>query len=699
MPSNEKSDYELQFIKGIGPKRAEVLDKFGIKTLENLFNYFPRKYVDRRTIVPLNQLKPDQEITVIGRIEAAGMRRFRKQIFYLVISDGQGILEALWFNSAQYFQKVFKVGEWISLYGKVTFYRGYQMVHPDYDRLGDGEIENMLNTGKILAFYPGREEFKDAGINSHTFRKIFYYLESSGQFRQIAEIFPDFLMDKRDFPSRSEAFQWAHLPEEQQSLEKAVLRLKYEEFFFIQMMLALTRTHIHEKPVGIAFTKKSDRLEQLYQRLPFQMTEAQKRVVREIRSDMRRDTPMNRLIQGDVGSGKTLVAVMAILIAIDNDRQTALMVPTEILAEQHFLNISKLLEPLGVRVSLLTGSTTGKQREALGNALNTAEPHLVIGTHALIQEKVGFSRLGLIVIDEQHRFGVMQRGQLIDKGINADVLVMTATPIPRTMALTAYGSLDISVIDEMPANRQQITTVWRFDDQANAIYELMNEKIRQGEQAYIVYPLVEESENLDLKAATEGFEQLSKGPFREFRVGLLHGRMNGREKEQIMKQFAKNEIQLLVSTTVIEVGVDVANATIILIEHAERFGLAQLHQLRGRVGRGSKKSYCILKTPFNVGDTAQQRLKLMTETNDGFVIAEKDLEIRGWGDFFGTRQSGMPDFRLANPITDRAILEQAREDAFELVKNDPFLRKPENSALRNYLQIHLKERMDMINIS
>jgi ATP-dependent DNA helicase RecG len=699
MSDRESTEYELQFIKGIGPKRAEVLYKFGVRTLEDLIAYFPRKYVDRRTIVPLNQLKPDQEITVIGRIESAGMRRFRKQVFYLVISDGQGVLEALWFNSAQYFQKLFKVGEWISLYGKVGFYRGYQMIHPDYDRLGDGEIENMLNTGKILAFYPGREELKDAGINSHTFRKIFYFLDSSEQLKRIEEILPQAILEKRKFPNRWEAFRQAHLPEEQHLLDSALMRLKYEEFFFIQIMLALTRTHVQEKPVGFAFTQKSERLEQLYQKLPFQMTEAQKRVVREIRNDMRKASPMNRLLQGDVGSGKTLVAMMAILIAIDNGKQAALMAPTEILAEQHFLNISKLLEPLGVTVSLLTGSTGAKQRAGLARSLNSTQPHLVIGTHALIQENVGFTQLGLIVIDEQHRFGVMQRGQLIDKGINADVLVMTATPIPRTLALTAYGSLDISVIDEMPANRQPITTVWRFDNQAGQIYDTMKEKLRKGEQAYVVYPLVEESEKLDLKAATEGFEQLSQGAFKDFRLGLLHGRMNAKEKDAAMKDFAANRIQLLVSTTVIEVGVDVANATVMLIEHAERFGLAQLHQMRGRVGRGEKKSFCILKTPFNIGDIAQQRMKIMTETNDGFVIAEKDLEIRGWGDFFGTKQSGMPDFRLANPITDREILEQARADAFELVGNDPFLRRPDNSALLGYLQTQLKERMDLINIS
>lgn len=699
MAQNDSTDFDLQYIKGIGPKRAQVLSEYGINTLYDLINFFPRKYVDRSNIVDLNVLTPEQEVTVIGKIEAAGVRRMRRQIFYIVISDGKGLLEAVWFNSINYFKKIFKIGEWVSLSGKVSYYRGFQLVHPDYDRLGQGEIDNLFNTGKILPFYPGSDAFKRAGINSHIFRKVFYHIIQNDYLNRFSEFFPDLLLNKRNFLNRTEAYRQIHNPDSNDLLDKAVYRFKYEDFYYLQLMFALQRAHLKSKPAGISFINKSERLARLYNNLPFKMTEAQKRVVKEIRNDMKQSSPMNRLLQGDVGSGKTLVAIMAMLIALDNGYQAALMVPTEILAEQHFLNISKLLQPLNVKVSLLTGSTKAKQRNQLKEELNLNQPHIVIGTHALIQDTVGFKKLGLVVIDEQHRFGVDQRGRLGEKGNNPDILVMTATPIPRTLALTVYGSLDVSIIDEMPPDRKSITTVWRFDNKADKIYEFIRERIKAGQQAYIVYPLVEESEKLDLKAAAEGCEFLSKNPFKDFRVGLMHGRMKADEKEETMKLFVKNKIHILVSTTVIEVGVDVANATIMLIEHAERFGLSQLHQLRGRIGRGEKKSYCILKTPYNIGDISQQRIKIMTETQDGFIIAEKDLKLRGWGDFFGVKQSGMPDFRLANPIFDRDILEQAREDAFEIVQSDPLLRKAEHRGLNNYMQKHFKERMNLINVS
>ncbi len=696
--TKEKTTYELQYLKGIGPRRAAVLHRYGIRTIFDLLSFFPRKYVDRSDIVNLNQLQPDQEITVIGRIEAAGIRHGRRRLFYIVISDGKGLLEAIWFNGIEYFKNVFKVGEWVSLSGKVSFYRGFQMTHPDYDRLGEGELDRLLNTGKILAFYPGNDAFKKVGLNSYTFRKIFFNLFESS-LPDIPEYLPPSICQKHDLFERQEAFRQVHLPVDNRSLERALFRMKYEEFFQLQLMLALQRAHLKARPVGFAFEKKSPRLEKLYFSLPFQMTEAQKRVVREIRNDMRSPSPMNRLLQGDVGAGKTLVALMAMLIAIDNGRQAALMVPTEILAEQHYFNISKMVKDLDVKVQLLTGSSTAKERRQVAEALQSGEPQIIIGTHALIYDNAEFPNLGLIVIDEQHRFGVMQRARLIEKGVRADVLVMTATPIPRTLALTAYGSLDVSVIDELPPNRKPVTTIWRFDNSAPKIYQFIKERIRAGEQVYVIYPLVEESEKMDLKAATEAYNTLCKTVFKEFKLGLLHGRMSPAEKEAVMKAFVRNEIQILISTTVIEVGIDVPNATVMLIEHAERFGLSQLHQLRGRVGRGKQKSYCILKTPYNIGEIAQQRMKIMTETQDGFVIAEKDLELRGWGDFFGTRQSGMPDFKIANPIKDRAILEQARKDAFELVGNDPFLRKAEHQALLEYLKTHLKDRLELANIS
>ncbi len=695
MAEQEKT-YELQFLKGIGPKRAAVLAKQGIQTLDDLLNFFPRKYVDRSQIVALDQLRPDQEVTVVGRIEALGIRHGRRRYFYIVISDGKGLLEALWFNSVDYFKKLFKVGEWVSLSGKIGFYRGFQMVHPDYDRLGDGELERLLNTGKILAFYPGSEAFKRVGLNSYTFRKIFFNLLHD-RLPDVEEYLPEEILNARRLLPRAQAYREIHLPGNQRLLKEAIYRFKYEEFFQLQLMLALQRAHRKARPVGFAFVKKSERLEKLYRRLPFKMTEAQKRVVREIRNDMKKAEPMNRLLQGDVGSGKTLVAVMAMLLAVDNGKQAALMAPTEILAEQHYFNIRKMVEPLGVRVILLTGSTTAKERRLIAEETGRGEPLILIGTHALVYDSAQLPELGLIVIDEQHRFGVLQRARLIEKEVRAHVLVMTATPIPRTLALTAYGNLDVSLIDEMPANRQRVTTLWRFDDAAPRIYEFIRQKVDAGEQAFIVYPLVEESEKLDLKAATEAYHRLSRTEFKNYKVGLLHGRLKAAEKEEIMSRFARNEIQILISTTVIEVGIDVPNATVMLIEHAERFGLSQLHQLRGRVGRGKGKAYCILKTPYNLGEIAQKRMKIMTETQDGFVIAEKDLQLRGWGDFFGTKQSGMPDFKIANPITDVDILQEARQDAFELVHKDPFLRG--HPVLLDYLRKHLKKRMDLINIS
>ncbi len=696
MAEKKEKTYELQFIKGVGPKRAAVLAKAGIRTLNDLLNFFPRKYVDRSHIVSLNQLQPDQEVTVIGKIEAEGIRHGRRRYFYIVISDGKGILEALWFNSVDYFKNIFKVGEWVSLSGKVSFYRGFQMVHPDYDRLGEGELDNLLNTGKILAFYPGSDAFKRVGLNSYTFRRIFFGLLHNS-LPNVEEYMPDEIRDTRKLIPRAEAYREIHIPQDQRLLERAIYRFKYEEFFQLQLMLALQRAHQKARPMGFTFSKKSERLEKLYRNLPFTMTEAQKRVVREIRRDMKKPVPMNRLLQGDVGSGKTLVAVMAMLIAVDNGKQAALMAPTEILAEQHYFNIRKMVEPLGVRVLLLKGSTTQKERRLIAEETGKGEPLIMIGTHALIYDSTKLPELGLIVIDEQHRFGVLQRAKLIEKGTHPDVLVMTATPIPRTLALTAYGNLDVSVIDEMPPNRQGVTTLWRFDNTAAKIYDFIRKKVGSGEQAYIVYPLVEESEKLDLKAATEAYQRLSMTEFKNYKVGLLHGRLKPSEKEAIMSEFARNEIQILISTTVIEVGIDVPNATIMLIEHAERFGLSQLHQLRGRVGRGKGKAYCILKTPYNIGEVAQKRMKIMTETQDGFVIAEKDLELRGWGDFFGTKQSGMPEFKIANPITDVEILQEARHDAFELVKSDPFLRR--HQPLLKFLQKHLKKRMDLINIS
>jgi ATP-dependent DNA helicase RecG len=692
------NDFEIKFIKGIGPKRAQALNSIGITNLKELIEYYPRRYLDRRTVVTMDRLSVDNEVTVVGKIEAAGIKRLRKRIFYLVISDGKGLLEAVWFNFADQYKKVFKVGEWIALSGKISYYRGYQLIHPDYDKLENGDLNKMLNTGKILPLYKISDPLKKHGFNSYVFRKIFQEIINN-HLENFEEILPKEIRQKYSFLNRGESYRNIHFPQGTDSLSKCINRFKYEEFFYLQLTLALQSHHFKENEIGIDFSKPSKRVELFFNNLPFQLTNAQKRVIKEIRKDMKKPYPMNRLLQGDVGSGKTLVAVLAMLIALDNGYQSALMVPTEILAEQHYFNISNLLKDLNIQISLLTGSSPKQSREILQNELNKKEPHIIIGTHALFQAGIDYVQLGLIIIDEQHRFGVMQRAALLKKGIKSDLLLMTATPIPRSLALTVYGNLDVSVLDELPPGRKLIKTIWRFDNKSKEIYKFVSEQIDTGAQAFIVFPLVEESENIDLKAATESFINLSSSCFKNNSVELLHGRMKADEKDSIMKRFSKAEIDILVSTTVIEVGVDVQNATIMLIEHAERFGLSQLHQLRGRVGRGNKKSYCILKTPHNISETAIQRMKIMSETNDGFRIAEEDLKIRGWGDFFGTKQHGMPEFKLANPIRDQKLLQQARTDAFDLVSKDPLFKLPENKMLQETITNKYSEKIKLVNIS
>lgn len=693
---NENLD--IKFIKGIGPKRAKALNSMGISNIEDLIEYFPRRYLDRRTIVSLDRLSIDTEVTVIGKIEAAGIKRFRKRIFYIVISDGKGLLEAVWFNFTDQYKKIFTVGEWVALSGKISYYRGYQLSHPDYDKLGDGDLNKMLNTGKILPLYKLSDILKQQGFNSYIFRKIFKEIINN-HLNQFHEILPEEIINKYKFKNRKESYKYIHFPESTNVLDKCLQRFKYEEFLALQLLLAMQVYYLREKEKGIAFSKTSKNLEKVFNKLPFQLTTAQKKVIKEIRKDMKKPHPMNRLLQGDVGSGKTLVAIMAMLIALDNGFQAALMVPTEILAEQHYFNIKKLLEGLDIKITLLTGASSKGTRNVLQSELNEAEPHIIIGTHALFQSGIDYKRLGLIIIDEQHRFGVLQRASLQEKGINSDLLLMTATPIPRSLALTVYGNLDVSILDEMPPGRKEIKTIWRFDNKSNQIYKFIADSIESNDQAYIIFPLVEESEKIDLKAATENYEKLTTTVFKNYSTGLLHGRMKSDEKDVIMKKFSNGEIDILISTTVIEVGVDVPNATIMLIEHSERFGLSQLHQLRGRVGRGKKKSYCILKTPHNISDTAIQRIKIMTETNDGFKIAEKDLNIRGWGDFLGTKQHGIPEFKIAHPIRDQKILQDARKDAFDLVEKDPTLDSKKYQNLKNSLTNKYSDKLNLINIS
>lgn len=690
----------VQYLRGVGPARAEALESVDVYTIEDLLYYFPRRYLDRSTIVPIHQLQVDQEATVVGKVMARGMRRGRRRSYYeMVVQDKTGILKCRWFRGTKWMQGKFKVGEPIAVSGKVTFYNGLSMSHPDYDKLGKDE-EDPVNTGKIIPLYPGNAQLKGCGLDSKRFRKIYHQILPAVD-DLIEEYFPPALLENFHLRSIQEALRNIHSPEDTSALNQARRRLKFEELFFIQLMLALRKYHTKSVPRGIRYEQIGPLCEALYRLIPFELTEAQKQAMREIRADMKSENVMQRLLQGDVGSGKTVVAMLAASVAIGNGYQVAFMAPTEILAEQHYRTVRSYFRRLKVPVALLTGSLKNSDRKSILNGLKHGDIPFVVGTHALIQEAVDYHSLGLAIIDEQHRFGVLQRGELIRKGSNIDTLVMTATPIPRTMAMTLYGDLDVSVIDEMPADRQKIHTRQVTPQKLKKVYQFIRDLLNDGQQCYVVYPLIEESESSDLQAATNGFESLQE-EFGEFTVELLHGRMPQEEKEERMRRFEQNEIQILVSTTVIEVGIDVPNATVMLIENAERFGLTQLHQLRGRVGRGKEKSYCILvnraRGKTDTSD-AEQRLSIMVKTNDGFRIADEDLNLRGPGDFFGTKQSGFPELKIANFIEDRDLLHMARRGAFELINQDPDLTDSAHIQLKHHFLQQYREQWELGYIS
>jgi ATP-dependent DNA helicase RecG len=685
-----------EFLKGVGPVRAEALRTVGIETLEDVLELMPRRYLDRSDVRKIKEIDEGETVTVIGTVLTKQLIERGKKRLIVRITDETGLLDAVWFNQARLFSKMFSEGQTIAFSGKVTRYKTWQMIHPDFDVISEGK--EPLNTGQLIPLYPSTSELKKAWISNYVFRKIlFLALKKFG--RQIPETLPLPLIKKYALLHRSAAYQQMHFPDSHEMLHQAFRRFKYEELFYLQILMALRKSQYQSPEIGLEIPVNDTAFAELTRSLPFQLTNAQEKVLREIRRDITSGKPMNRLVQGDVGSGKTAVALLAMQMAIAAGYQAALMAPTEILAQQHFQNIRSLLKNREIRVALLIGSLSEKGKKAVHKRILEGKVDLIVGTHALIQEKVVFKNLGLVVIDEQHRFGVLQRGELIEKGKSPHVLVMTATPIPRTLALTLYGDLDVSTIDELPPGRQPIKTYHRTEDRLPLIWDFVREHIRKGEQAYIVYPLVEESEKLELKAATETYQHLQEDVFPEFKIGLLHGRQKPDEKETVMQQFKQGKLQILVSTTVIEVGVDVPNATIMVIEHAERFGLSQLHQLRGRVGRGKSASYCILVTPKEINEVAKERMEVMVRTNDGFVIAEEDLRLRGSGEFLGTRQSGMPDLKYANLITDQKIIECARIDAFEIVQSDPQLRKAEHEIIHTRILEKFKDKFNMPNIA
>ncbi|MCZ7558166.1 MAG: ATP-dependent DNA helicase RecG [Bacteroidia bacterium] len=702
-------------LPGVGSHRARALETIGIRTVADLLYHFPRRYLDRSTIVRISELYKyvGEVVTVVGVVARAATLTSKRKRFVVTIADGRKNMEAVFFQGLNYWQTAFTEGETLAVSGTIQLFgRNASMVHPDIDRLQDEESLDFINTGGIVPVYPSGADLEKVGLNRHGgFRKLLH-TALQRHLDDVRDWAPVSLLQSEQLQPLRSALENIHRPQNMQTLNKARERLIYDEFFLLSMQLALRRRMQSTSAPGIAFSGESPSARRLVQRLPFELTRAQRRVLREIVSDMRNPHPMNRLLQGDVGSGKTVVALLAMLVAVDSGHQCALMVPTEILAEQHYRTITSMVDDLNIRIRLLTGQQSMRERSEIFGLIAGGGVDIVVGTHALIQDGVEFNALGLVVIDEQHRFGVAQRASLRMKGATPDALVMTATPIPRTLSMTLYGDLDVSVIDELPAHRKPVRTAIRFENDRDTVEQFIREEVGRGNQAYIVFPLVSESEKLDLKAANEEYERLRGGVFADLRLGLLHGQMKTDEKDDVMMCFKRRELDILVSTTVIEVGVDVPDATVMLIEHAERFGLAQLHQLRGRVGRSEKQAYCILMTDKRSyfagttlnGDTRQvsdvrRRLDTMQQTTDGFRIAEVDMEIRGPGDLWGTQQSGFPVFRLANLLEHGSILQRARAAAFDIVERDPQLRLDEHTTLRTQLGPKLRTSITMLTVS
>ncbi len=672
----------VQMIKGVGPQRAELLAKRGIHTLEDLLAYLPFRYEDRLHFSQIKDVRPNNIFTLRVRVasgQAVRSMRGRDAIYHLLVQDDTGSLPCKFFHGG-YLEGRLKPGQLLVLHGKAEVDRlrpaRVEMVNPQFELLsaaGSEDAQDSTEVGRIVPIYEAIGTFGTRSIRRATYAALQKFDT------QLPDLLPASIRTRLKFPTRRDAIIYTHFPPPGESIDAlnqfrspAQQRLIFEEFFFYQLSLALNRK-IARKQDAIPFQLREDRIREAVKRmLPFKPTAAQKRVLAEIAADLEKPVPMNRLLQGDVGSGKTIVALQAAVIAIENGCQAALMAPTEILAVQHFLSARRILEKTGYKVELLISGLKHAEKSAALERIANGEAQLVVGTHALIEDNVAFARLGFVAIDEQHRFGVLQRKKLMDKaathGHSPHVLVLTATPIPRTLSLTLYGDLDVSVLDELPPGRTPIETRMTSEPHLPGVWEFLRREVAAGHQGYIVYPVIEESK-LELKAAIEEYERLSKQVFPKLKLGLLHGRLSSEEKEAVMQSFRKNETQILVATTVIEVGVDVPNATVMVIEHAERFGLSQLHQLRGRIGRGAQKSHCILVAPFHMTEDARARLETMVRTTNGFEIAETDLQLRGPGEFFGTRQSGEMGFHVANPLRDREFLENAREEAFALAED------------------------------
>ncbi|PKD42972.1 ATP-dependent DNA helicase RecG [Rhodohalobacter barkolensis] len=686
---------KLLDLHNLSQKRLAALQSAGIHHPEDLLMFFPRRYIDKSNFKPIGFLSETGEpVSVAGKVQSVNVTGYKnKRRLDVIIRDESGSMKAVYFKGWKYFINRFKKGSWVALYGTVKQYGRYMsMAHPEVDEIsGPDDVEKFQS---LIPIYPSNKHFSKAYITNQLVTDWVQQILSS---TTVPEFLPNQILERHKFPIRDKALHYIHQPENINQSDRALERFKYEEFFLFELSMAKIKNIRISRAEG-KILKPGELTKNFFNnQLPFKLTEGQKNSLKDIRVDLQSGKQMNRLIQGDVGAGKTVVAIGSMLMAVDNGMQAALMAPTEILAEQHYHTIKEYLEPLGINHRLITGSQSAPLRRDILSDIAGGTCQIAVGTHAIFQDKVEFNRLGLVVIDEQHRFGVKQRNELLLKGNNPHLLVMSATPIPRSLAMTIYSDLDISIIEGLPGGRKPIKTAVRTDKERPGVYNFLEESIKKGDQAYIVYPLIEESEAMDLKDATMGFEKL-KRRFPDFRIGLLHGRLKPEEKDGIMKRFSEGEIDILVSTTVIEVGVDVPNASIMIIEHAERFGLSQLHQLRGRIGRGRKQSYCILMPGQKLSKDGRYRLKMMIDTTDGFKIAEADLKLRGPGDFLGTKQSGLPEFKYGDILEDRITLEQAKNDAWQIVRTDNELSKPEHKSLKKVFEPYFKTKAEFFGI-
>ena len=691
----------IAYLKGVGPKRAEVLQsELNIKTFEDLINYYPFRYVDKSKIYKINQINSNisylQLVGKVTNIEEVGIKKNKRLIANL--KDDTGTIELIWFKGIKWIKNNLKINENYLIFGKPSLFNGkINIIHPEVEKIEKNKI-NEKNI-KLQPIYPSSEKLSSKGLNNKSIGKLTKELILKLK-NQIQETLSDEIIKKSNLISREKALLTIHFPENSNELEKARYRLKFEELFFIQIELIQMKLVRQTKIKGHDFSIIGKNFNDFYKNnLPFSLTNAQKNVLREIRKDCNGNYQMNRLLQGDVGSGKTLVALMSILMALDNGFQACLMAPTEILAYQHFETICNLLKSMNINTSILTGSTKAKNRKELYEKLLNGETNILIGTHALIEDKVKFKNLGLVIIDEQHRFGVAQRAKMWKKNIiPPHILVMTATPIPRTLAMTLYGDLDISVIDELPPGRKEIKTFWKTDKNRLSVFEFISKEIKKDKQVYIVYPLIEESQKLDYKDLMDGYESICRA-FPKSQVSILHGKMKSDAKDFEMNRFINKETQIMVATTVIEVGVNVPNASIMVIESAERFGLSQLHQLRGRVGRGADQSYCIMMSGNKISEDGKKRLETMLASNDGFEISEADLKLRGAGDLMGTQQSGALNLKISDLVKDNNILKYARHIATELLEEDPNLGKEKNKKILEFITNKKNNKIEWSRIS